>query len=258
VNADSSHHGDRFVDQVAVVSGAGVGIGAACAAGLAREGALVVCLDIDHEASARTCEEIRREGGKAEAVVADVADAAAVEEAFAGALDRHGRLDTLVANAVVRSPGTVAEVSAEDWRRCLAVSLDGVFHCCREAVKGMDQGAIVTLCSAFARTAGPRFAAYMAAKGGIRSLTISMARDLGPAIRVNSVSPGVVDTPSVRGIMSGGEQLAGEIEASNKIMGRLARPEEVAAAVLFLASEESSFITGHDLVVDGGMSIVAR
>ncbi len=258
MSIDISHPRGRFDGKVAVVTGAGVGIGAACALGLAAEGASVVCLDIDADAARRSVEEIAAAGGRGEAVVADVSESDAVREAFDRIIERHGRVDVLVANAVLRSPGTVAEVSPEDWRRCLAVSLDGVFHCSQGALRGMERGSIVTLCSAFARTAGPRFAAYMAAKGGIKSLTLSMARDLGPAIRVNCVSPGVVDTPAVQGIMSGSAQLAAQIEASNKIIGRLARPEEVAAAVLFLASEEASFITGHDLVVDGGMSIVAR
>jgi NAD(P)-dependent dehydrogenase (short-subunit alcohol dehydrogenase family) len=109
--------------------------------------------------------------------------------------------------------------------------------------------------------ASPGFAAYHAAKGGVRSLTISMARDLGPAIRVNCVSPGVVDTPPVRsGIAAAadGGRLERELVAQSRILGRMARPDEIGHAVLFLASDQASYITGQDLVVDGGLTVVAR
>jgi NAD(P)-dependent dehydrogenase (short-subunit alcohol dehydrogenase family) len=144
------------------------------------------------------------------------------------------------------------------------VNLTGTYLCSKALAPAMiekQSGSIVNICSYFARVASPGFAAYHAAKGGVRSLTISMARDLGPAIRVNCVSPGVVDTPPVRsGIAAAadGAQLERELVAQSRILRRLARPEEIGQVVLFLASDHASYVTGHDLVADGGLTVVTR
>lgn len=255
----------RMREKVCVITGAGNGIGAATAVLLAEHGAAgVVCADLDLEAAEATAAGIVAAGGAAIAQRVDVADAADAADLVERSLSTYGQIDVLHNNAGTGVLGAVHETSEEDWERCLAVNLKGAFLVSRAALPAMmgaGRGAIVNTCSNHATVGSPRLAAYHASKGGIRALTRQMARDYSPEIRVNSVSPGLVDTKVVRmGRVASSEDPAAtwrELEESNRYFGRAAQPREIAHGVMFLASDESSFISGHDLVMSGGQGEVA-
>ncbi|MFT3866415.1 MAG: glucose 1-dehydrogenase [Solirubrobacterales bacterium] len=254
---------DRVRWKVAIVTGAGSGIGAATAGLLAEEGAAVVCSDLDPEACGKVAEAITAKGGRAIAVPADVADEAQVTALVEAAISSFGRVDILHNNAGISVPGSAHTVTPEDWDRCLDINLRGTWLVSRAVIPHMleaGEGAIVNTCSNWAQVSAPNFAAFHASKGAVRSLTISMARDYAPTIRVNSVSPGMIDTAATRraaGHAPDPEERWAEMVASNRLMGRAGTAREVAYAVLFLASPEASFITAHDLVMSGGQGGVA-
>ncbi len=244
-------------DTTALVTGGGRGIGRAVAEALAAAGAAVVVNYLADEAAAsRTVAGIRASGGRAWAVQADVADPGQVEALFAQA-GRHlgDRLDILVNNA--GGPGTrrtVGEMTLEEWRRCLAVNLDGVFLCTRAALPLLadGRGRIVNVTSISARTGGPPGAGhYAAAKGGVSNFTRTCAKELAPrGITVNGVAPGVIDTDLHRRGTSAEELAAVTAQVP---LERLGTSEEVAAAVVFLCGEEARYITGEILEVNGGL-----
>jgi NAD(P)-dependent dehydrogenase (short-subunit alcohol dehydrogenase family) len=251
--------------KVCVITGAGNGIGAATAELLAAHGSeMVVCADIDGEAANATAKRIRSTGCSASGYALDVSDAASCASLARHVEAEHGALHVLHNNAGTGVLGSVDEISIEDWDRTINVNLRGTFLVTKTflpiILAQQASSSIVNTASTFATVASPRLAAYHASKGGIRALTRQMARDYSPKIRVNSVSPGVVDTNVARGAVADTPDPAeawATLAATNHYYKRAAEPVEIAYGVLFLASDESSFVTGRDLVMSGGQGEVA-
>jgi NAD(P)-dependent dehydrogenase (short-subunit alcohol dehydrogenase family) len=252
----------RLEGKVALITGAGSGIGRAAAELFAAEGAAVAVVDLLAEAAEETVGKITADGGRALALAANVAVAAEVESAVARAVGELGRLDVLYNNAGVNSSGSVADATEDDWDRCFAVNAKGTFLCSRAAVPHLEAaggGAIVNQGSVAGLVAVPNFAAYCAAKGAVVSLTRSMAIDLaGRRIRVNAICPGTVFTPLMEPMLRArgeGDLEAGLAKTVVKYpIGRLGTPEEIARVALFLAGDDASFLTGSIVTADGGMT----
>lgn len=247
----------RMQGKVAFVTGGGSGIGAATAQRLAQEGATVVVCGRRREPLDEVTAGIVAAGGKAEAVVADVSDEAGFTAALEAAAQRHGRLDVLVNNAMAYTWGSIEEMSTADWHANFTTSVDGTFWGTRTAMRLMKGkgGAIVNVSSICGQLGTPWMAGYSAAKAAIDNFSRAAAAEGAPhGIRVNVVIPAVVETPATAGM------LADEASRRNteKLipMGRVGQPEELANAILFLASDEASYITGASLPVDGGRSSV--
>jgi NAD(P)-dependent dehydrogenase (short-subunit alcohol dehydrogenase family) len=247
--------------RVALITGAGSGIGRAAAELFASEGAAIAVVDVEVDAAEETVAKITAEGGRALAVAADVTVDADVAAAVARTVDSWGRLDVLYNNAGVNSRGSVADATEDDWDRCLSVNVKGTFLCSRAAVPHLagGGGAIVNQGSVAALVGVPNFAAYCAAKGAVVALTRSMAIDLAPqSVRVNAICPGTVFTPLMEPLLRArgdGDLQAGLAKTTAKYpIGRLGTPEEIARVALFLASDDASFVTGSIVTADGGMT----
>ncbi|WP_033306287.1 glucose 1-dehydrogenase [Streptomyces iakyrus] len=251
-------HRARFTDRTALVTGAGSGIGRAIARALAAEGANVVVVGRRGEPLEETAESIEAAGGKALAVTADVARAADVEAAVAAAAEHFGSLDVAVNNAgVFRGGAPLADLAEEDWHTQLGVNVTGVFLALRAEIRQMrtqpSGGAIVNIASTFgAHTRHPGAAAYAATKAAVSVLTRGAALDhIREGIRINAVSPGAVDTPM--SLQPGETDADRSARARSTLpLGRVTTTEEVAAAVLHLASDDAASTVGTDLVVDSG------
>jgi NAD(P)-dependent dehydrogenase (short-subunit alcohol dehydrogenase family) len=253
----------RFEDKVVVVTGAGSGIGRACAASFAAEGAKIVVVDVNPSAAEAVVEQIEAAGGQAVAVVADVSKAADAQKIAQEAAARFGGIDCLVNNAGIQTYGTVVDTDEETWDRTLNINLKGVFlvskYCIPEIAK-RGGGAVVNMGSVQGIRTQRNVAAYTATKGAILAMTRTMALDhAAQNIRVNAVAPGSVDTPMLRwaaGLFEpdNPEALIDEWKTLHPL-GRVARSDEIAQVVLFLASDQASFVTGATIVVDGGLSI---
>jgi 3-oxoacyl-[acyl-carrier protein] reductase len=237
--------------KVALVTGSTRGIGRAIAARLAGAGARVVVTARDRAAVEETAREL---GNGAVGVPADLFHPAGAQALVTSALGACGRLDVLVNNAGMAMVRDSLELREEDWDRALALNLGSVFFCSREAARHMlsaDGGAIVNVASVQAYAGVARRAAYAASKGGVLALTMALAVEWAPTVRVNAVAPAYVATPMIQELMEGGAVDADAIRARTPLR-RMATPDEVGRAVLFLASEESSYVTGETLKVDGG------
>jgi NAD(P)-dependent dehydrogenase (short-subunit alcohol dehydrogenase family) len=249
----------KLEGQVALITGAGSGIGEAIAQRYAAEGATVYVAGVHADNTARVAASIRAEGGQAFDRVLDVSDSTAVAATIAAIVAESGQLDILVANAALAGMsaylGFLTDITDEQWNRIIGVNLSGVFFCAREAARVMiprQRGCIITIGSVNGFAPETDVPAYAASKGGAHVLTKSLARDLGPhGIRVNGIAPGGTDTPKMlEAIADLGltqEQLVGGLP-----LGRRAQASEIASVAVFLASDEASYVHGHMLVVDGG------
>ena len=236
----------RFEDKVCLVTGGGSGIGRATCLRLAAEGGKVVIVDINPD-GADTVAEIEKSGGEAVFAQTDISQSAQVRAAVALGVERWGRINVLVNDAATMTFDAILDLSEDDWDRVIAVNLRSVFLFCKYAVPHMPPGgAVVNLSSVHAHATTKTVVPYAASKGGIEAFTRGFSEEMASRkIRVNSVAPGAVDTPMLWGnpnVKSGAE----------KITGAVGTPENIAAAICFLASDEAAFITGTVLVADGG------
>lgn len=248
----------RFEDKVVVITGAGSGIGQCTALAFAQEGGVVVAADRSVEAASATVKLIEGRGGKAIAVACDVTRASDCEQAVAKSLQLTGRLDVLINNAGIGHSGDVLATDEATWNAVMAVNVNGTFLMSKAALPVMIKqgaGAIVNTASIAGIRALPDRAVYCAAKFAIVGLTRAMALDhVAQGIRVNCVCPGTTDTPWIaeRLGQATNPDAARAALVARQPMGRLGLPAEIATAILFLASDESSFTTGAALAVDGG------
>ncbi|MBO9642286.1 MAG: SDR family oxidoreductase [Pseudacidovorax sp.] len=248
----------RLKDQVAVVTGGGSGIGAACARLFAQEGARVAVVDRHAAAAEATAAAIETAGGTACAFGSDVGQPGTADADAAQVLARWGRIDVLVCAAGFSCGGTVTTVDPADWQAVFRANVDGTWLWARAAIPAMQRqggGAVVTLASQLALAGGRGNSAYIAAKGAILSLTRTMALDYAAdGIRVNAIAPGAIDTPMLaRGFARQPDPARARAASMQRhALGRFGRAEDIAAAALHLASDAGAFMTGTTMVVDGG------
>ena len=246
----------RFKEKVAIVSGGAVGLGRAISLGFGREGAAVYICDIDLEKANKTADEISSQGGRASAIKVDVSHRQEIDGAVDEVMKREQKIDILVNNVGWTDTIPFLETDEKRWRRVLDMNLICTMNFCQAVLPHMiarNYGRIVNISSIAGRQARPLAVAYGAAKAGIISLTKSLAVIMAPHnIRVNCVAPGAMDTPLTRALSP--EHVKPILE--QVALRRLAQPEEVARAALFLASDDVSYIVGQTLTVDGGNSMI--
>jgi NAD(P)-dependent dehydrogenase (short-subunit alcohol dehydrogenase family) len=243
----------RMKQKVALITGAGSGIGRATALRLAAEGAQVACVDASGDAVAQTERAVRSAGGEAIALVGDVTDEAACAEMVERAIARFGRLTTLVNSAGVRSDPPQPMPGPSEWSRVVDVNLTGSYLAARAALPALNAsgaGSITNLASIFGLVGGATSSAYAASKGAIVNLTRQLALECAPAVRVNCVCPGVIETPMTAALRQDPAWTQKVLERYP--LRRFGQPEEIASAILYLASDEAGFVTGVALPVDGG------
>lgn len=251
----------RLDNKIAIVTGGAMGIGKAAAEALAREGAKVAIGDINEQVGKATTEEISKAGGEVFFQKTDVGVSADVERLVNAAVERYGKLDVLVNNVGVAIGGSAADMSEEDWNRVLNINLSGVWRGMKYAIPHMiknGKGSIVNTSSVQSLVGFVGWAGYAASKGAINALTQQAAMDYAPhQIRINAIAPGTIMTPMNEKIFKEAPDPDALIKSWNDAhpIGRFGQPEEVANLILFLASDESSFITGEIIRVDGGAVI---
>jgi NAD(P)-dependent dehydrogenase (short-subunit alcohol dehydrogenase family) len=244
----------RLDGKLVVVVGAGSGIGAAVAAGCGRQGARVVCIDVDVSRAGAVADEITSAGGRAEALALDIRDGAAVQAAFDSVHARHGRLDAAVCTPGVNVRKPILAYTEEEFDRVVALNLRGNFNVLRAAGRIMTargNGSIVLFSSIRSLVVEPGQAVYAATKAGIVQLVRTAAAEFGPkGVRVNAVAPGVVETPLTAPIKANPEWY--QAYAAKSVLGRWARADEMTGPTVFLLSDAASYVTGTVLFADGG------
>jgi len=246
----------RLENKVALISGRARGMGAVEAKMFVQEGAKVVIGDVLDEDGKQTEAEINEAGGECVFVHLDVTDETAWQDAVAAAVDRFGKLDILVNNAGIARINNVEDTTSDEWDLVMDINAKGVFLGTKAAIPEIRKaggGSIVNISSVAGLTGG-RTSSYAASKGAVRLLTKSSAiQYAGEGIRCNSVHPGVIETPMTTPMMLNTQE-GRDLNASRHPLGRVGQPEDIAYGVLFLASDESSFMTGSELVIDGGLT----
>ncbi len=245
----------RFEGKTIIVTGAGSGIGQACVRRLLSEGANVVAIDLHSEPLAAFAREFPGQEARLHTDAVDVANREQVQALVTASVRRFGRLYGLVNSAGIRGVGTVLDFDPEAWRRVMSVNLDGTFNMCQFFARAVKEsgggGAIVNVSSGAGLMGVPNRLGYVASKFGVSGITRTMAAELGPLdVRVNAVAPGMIRTPMTE-VMFKDEENARRIAAAH-VIGRAGTAEEVAAAIVFLLSDDASFITGAVIPVDGG------
>lgn len=248
----------RFANKVVVVTGAAGGIGSAICRRFAQEGAHVIVTDADATGATVTADALRAAGGLAYAVPADIGTAQGCQGLVAEVLARHGQVDVLCNNAGINRRGNLLSLSDDDWRLSFAVNLDSMFHLCRAVLPGMiasGGGAIVNTASQWGLYPAPNHIAYNVTKAAVASFTQNLARDYAPdKVRVNAVCPGEIHTPMLEaGVKRSGRTIA---DLDRLVpFGRIGRPDEVAALVAFLASDEAAFMCGSLVEITGAQAV---
>lgn len=242
-------------NKVTIITGGAQGIGLACGERFARDGAKVVLADINTEKGEAAAETIRADGGDATFIGCDVGDKGQVTSLVEKTVERHGRLDVMISNAAILHIADILDLEEEDYDRVLRVNLKGFFLTGQAAARQMvaqgDGGSIINMSSIQAVITLPNILTYSICKGGVKSLTISMSLALADkGIRVNAIGPGSIATDMVKQLMV--DDAAKKKLMSRTPLGRLGEPSEVASVAAFLASDESSYVTGETIYVDGG------
>ena len=249
-----------YSGKVALITGAAAGMGLATAQAFAEAGAAVVLADFKQDAVKAAAEKLAAAGHKAIGIRCDVSDDAQVAAMVDRTVAEFGRLDAAFNNAgVMATIAPIAESSRDEWDRVIGINLRGVWSCMKHELRQMERegsGAIVNNASVGALTGNPGIASYIASKHGVIGLTRTAALEyVERGIRVNAVNPGLIDTQIARDVVAGDEKAYGEL-TKNVPIGRAGRPEEIASVVLWLCSPGASYVIGHGLTVDGGMTVV--
>jgi 2-hydroxycyclohexanecarboxyl-CoA dehydrogenase len=244
------------MSRVAVVTGAASGMGLAVSQRLAERGHRVALLDLDGDGAQRAAANLRANGAKALGCKVDVVDRTAVDEALRQVRSEFGPVEIMVTSAGAAAFERFTDITLESWNRILAINLTGTFHCLQAAIPDMVSarwGRIVTISSSSGQQGAPRMAHYSASKGGVIALTKTLAREYGSlGITVNNIPPSAIDTPMSRNAQAAGEVPGSDVLGARIPVGRVGTPDDIAAACVFLCSDEASYITGQVIGVNGG------